>query len=284
MLEYVPVATGIPVVLDQHNIDEEYWSRRIRASSGLAKLLAVINLRRVRAFEAAQAPRLAAYVSVSERDAKAVAAKFGHGVRNVIVAENGVEQISPERSSAEGVYDHPLRLAFMGSLDLSFNRSAAERLCRTIAPLVWAWDPTVEIRIIGRKPSQYLCRLARQDQRVVVTGEVVDVRGWLVSSDVFVAPLRDGAGTKLKVVEALAARLPVVGSAFAFEGLGGVDGEDFVTAESDEEVACKVRMLAADRKAMRRLGENGAHLVERRFLWGAICGRLFESLVVAGAL
>ena len=82
--------------------------------------------------------------------------------------------------------------------------------------------------------------------RVFVTGQVADVRPYLASASLLCVPLLAGSGTKYKVLEAMAAGLPVVGSPLAAEGLDVTDGRQLLIGDSDAQLAGLIVLLIID--------------------------------------
>ncbi|MBM3274790.1 MAG: glycosyltransferase, partial [Candidatus Sericytochromatia bacterium] len=128
--------------------------------------------------------------------------------------------------------------------------------------------PDARFLIVGADPPESIQALA--GDRVIVTGYVPDMAGYLDSSRVSVAPLLYGAGMKGKVGEALAAGLPVVGTTIACEGMDLVDGEHVLVADSPGAMADAIVRVYEDEALWTRLGEAGRQHVERQYSPGAV--------------
>jgi glycosyltransferase involved in cell wall biosynthesis len=115
---------------------------------------------------------------------------------------------------------------------------------------------------------------------VAFSGAVPDLRPWLEQAAVYAAPMMSGTGLKNKVLEAMAAGLPVVASPLALAGIGAGDG---VTEASDlAGMAGALAALLADPERRRAAGVAGRHRVERDFTWeanAAAVARLWEELL-----
>jgi glycosyltransferase involved in cell wall biosynthesis len=272
--ELVPFDSRVPIVIDQQNVDSEYWQQRQR-QGGLAGLLAVRNRLKVQDLELACYARAAAVVCVSSRDQKRTAA-LGVSDEKLIVAANGADVLPYRRGS------HPRDeavLGFLGSFDMSFNRAAARDLTDNIAPAVRVALPGQRVRVvlIGKGSDEWL--RGRNARDVTATGEVDEPRPFLEGLNVFVAPLTDGAGTKLKVIEAMAAGVPVVGSAIAVQGLGGATGVHYVESGPRSYVADIVRLIS-DAPLAEKLGHAAHDFAAANFDWtSAIVPPLVSKLV-----
>lgn len=280
-LQFVPKECSIPIILDQQNVERQYWQSRIDAVHGVERVATIWNLLKTIRYEQSQLRRISAYVSVCESDRKITQTFTISDVKHFLVAPNGVDvtYFTPQTY----IRDKPsntCNLVFLGSMHMFFNVEAAERLCYNILPLVRQQLPGVTFRatIIGQKPEPKVYRIAEQDPLVTITGTVPDVRPHLQAGDIFVAPLNYGAGTKLKVVAAMASKLPVVGSIIALEGLDGVVGEHYLQAESDQSFADAICDLVVHPQKRETLGRNGWQLVDQRFRWRTICEDLATEL------
>jgi polysaccharide biosynthesis protein PslH len=106
-------------------------------------------------------------------------------------------------------------------------------------------------------------------ERVVVTGAVPDVRGWLAAADVAVAPLRIARGVQNKVLEAMAMARPVVASPAAFEGIEAEPDRDLVVADGAGAQARAVAGLLADPARAAALGRAARRRMEAGYRWEA---------------
>jgi glycosyltransferase involved in cell wall biosynthesis len=218
---------------------------------------------RIVAHERRHYPRLAAVLVAAERDA-AYLRERAPGSR-VEVIPNGVDAgPEPGPPAAEPV------LAFHGAFETAANREAALVLVREVFPLVRAARPDARVILVGRDPPPALRRLAGDG--VTVTGAVTDVRPWLERAAVYVAPMVSGTGIKNKVLEAMAAGLPVVGTPAALEGIGA--GPGTLEARTPAEVAAAVLRLLDDAAARRDAGRRARQRVLAEHTWERHAARL----------
>ena len=237
------------------------WSASLRshqALPGWRRLLEAGEGRRVRRHEHRHYPRCGAVVVVTRRDAARVRAVAP--AARVEVVPNGVEPASGVSGPAEA----PV-LGFHGALCTVANSSAARSLVGEVLPAVRVRCPDARVLLIGRDPPPRVRALA--GPAVEVTGEVPDVGPHLARVAVYVAPLPAAAGMKNKVLEAMAAGLPVVATPEAIEGIG--EGPGIRVGRDPAELAGLAADLLGDAEARRRLGASGRRRVERDFTWAA---------------
>jgi glycosyltransferase involved in cell wall biosynthesis len=173
-------------------------------------------------------------------------------------------------------------LIFVGAYWYEPNRIAAESLIAEILPAVRArLGPDVRLLLIGAAPSAAMLAAAERDGKIVVTGRVPDVRPYLGLADVSVVPLRQGGGTRLKILESFAAARPVVATAKAAEGLDARDGEHLLVRESVDEIVDAICTLWADPVRATELGRSGYELVNATYSWQALRGTVRTALQAA---
>jgi glycosyltransferase involved in cell wall biosynthesis len=162
----------------------------------------------------------------------------------------------------------PPEVVYVGSLGYAPNGAAAVRLLDGIMPRVWQRRPDARLTIVGQGPDPAL--LARDDgARVRVVGRVADVRPYLARAHALCVPLRVGSGTKLKVLEALSAGVPVVCTPVAAEGLDLAADEHLLVRETDADLARAMLDVIDDRALADRLARAGRARVAARYAWDA---------------
>jgi len=227
-------------------------------------------------FERTLARRADAVVAVSPEEAEVVRS-LAPGTR-VVVAPNGV--------AANAVKPSPPGDAalFVGLLSYAPNRDAMTWFARDVLPRLGPGGP--EVLVAGREPGSELESLARSAPRLRLLGFVPDLAPLYARAGVFVNPMRGGGGTRLKMLEAMAAGKAVVSTAIGAEGLALTPGRDVVVADTAAEFADAVRALLADRAQAERLGRAARALVETRYQWDVCLApieELYASLERRGA-
>ena len=171
----------------------------------------------------------------------------------------------------------PPRLLLSASLNYPPNADGAIWFAREVFPLVRSEVPGVRFDVVGREPGGEVRALGRLDG-VDVHADVPDMRPWLEGCRVAVVPLRQGTGTRLKALEALAAGRPLVGTTIGLEGLDLVDGVHAVMADDPATMAAGIVQLLTDDAAAGRLAAAGRALVDERYRWDAIAARFAAQL------
>ena len=263
------------VTLFQHNVEAQIWKRKAEYGSTAAH----------RAYFSLQARRMAAYegkvcrasrrvIAVSEADAELM--RRDYGVKRVDAVPTGVnlEYFAPPGEVEEGD-----ELVFVGSMDWMPNEDGMKWFVGEVWPRIRKVKPQCRLVIVGRNPGAEVVRLGERAAGVTVTGTVPDVRRWLHGGKVCIVPLRIGGGTRLKIYEAMAAKLPVVSTTVGAEGLDYRHGENLMIADSAEDFARACVELLSDERRRRAMAEAAWLLVSERYSWEAVTDR-FERLLV----
>ncbi len=222
---------------------------RTRPGSGMAhvstvaraagsRLLWAEEVRRWRSLHRRIADRAAAVVVCSDLDARRTALPRTRVVPNGY-PDPGVPERRPRPSGTPPV------VLFQGTLRYPPNADAARFLVDDVAPLLRSQVPDVQIRLVGLA-SPAVAAL-HDPPRVVVAGQVPDIAVELAGADVVVVPLRFGSGTRVKILEAFAHRVPVVSTTLGAEGLHAEPGEHLLTADSAAGLAAACAQLLGDR-------------------------------------
>ena len=180
------------------------------------------------------------------------------GVKNVWVIPNIHEEIYLSEKVA---FDQRSGLVFIGSYNHPPNIDAVKWLCLEIMPLVWASRPDITVNLLGSNLKDEVKELA--SDKVVVTGYVPEVEPYFQESRVFVAPLRFGAGMKGKIGQSLSLGLPTITTRIGAEGMGLIDHQDVLIADTAEEFAQAVIELYDNRELWQKLADNSLETIKR---------------------
>ncbi|MFN8489842.1 MAG: glycosyltransferase family 4 protein [Caldilineaceae bacterium] len=156
-------------------------------------------------------------------------------------------------------------LIFVGNMSVKPNIDAIHWFVHSVLPHIWAKRPGTTLYIVGRDPVPSVRQLA--NHCIKVTGSVPDTNWYINRAKVFVAPLRIGAGQKIKLLEAFANAVPVVATQEANQGTGAQNGHSIILQDAPHKMAESIINLLEDEKLRLTIGENGFKFVQENFTW-----------------
>ncbi len=257
---YYPAPDGVPWVLSLHNLDSAValgLARGLRPG-GRAWLQAHNRAAALRAVERRMLPRAHRVLCVSPDDAEAVRAAGGRP----LLAPNGVDDAFFAVPAGPG----DERALFFGHFGYEPNRRGLERFLRDGWPETRARRPAARLAVAGGGLDEGLRARLAAAPGVDVLGLVDDLPGALAAARAVLVPIWEGGGTRLKVLEGLAAARPVVSTALGASGLEFVDGRHGRLAEDPAGLGAALAALLADPGRAAALGAAGRELAER-FRW-----------------
>ncbi|MGH0028730.1 MAG: glycosyltransferase [Myxococcota bacterium] len=199
---------------------------------------------------------------------------------NAVINPHG-QDVPPLAQVRETERD-PNAVVVTGVMSTYTNVDAVTWFAEDVFPRVEAELPDARFWIVGRNPQRGVRALARPPH-IEVTGEVPDVQDWLCRASVAVAPLRIGAGMQNKIVQAMAAELPVVATPVANEGIGAAPGEQIVLADDAASMAREVARLLREPERAREIGRAARAWVEAHWTWEALFERQEKVLAEIAA-
>ncbi len=258
-------------VMDFVDMDSDKWDQYARSARWPLSQLYRREARLTLAAESAIAQRADASLFVSATEVDDFVQRLPQAAGKVHAVENGVdaEYYDPSRD-----YSMPFGptqtapLVFVGTMDYLPNIDAVGWFARSVLPLIQARRPEATFHIVGARPATEVSRLASLPG-VFVTGAVPDVRPYVASARVSVAPLRIARGIQNKVLEAMAMAKPVVVTPAALAGIDAVPGRDVLLAATEQEVAQRALQAIEDDRASQALGRAARRFVLDRFAWSA---------------
>jgi polysaccharide biosynthesis protein PslH len=157
-------------------------------------------------------------------------------------------------------------IVFTGKMDYRPNVDAMTWFAESVLPLVQAQIPETRLYIVGQKPHPRLESL-RHKNHIEITGWVPDVQPFLRGAGVYVAPLRMGSGTRLKILEAMAVGCAVVATHIAISGMRSEANQALIVADEAETMAAKIIHLLRDKTRRQTLGKGARQFVKRYYDW-----------------
>ena len=259
--------SGKPFILVEHNIESGLGAASYLDFPAWAKPFVRFDQWRYRQWEKRVFPLTRELIAVTEADAKGLSRMTSRATHLVV---NGVDcdyyaKVCPDRYSR--------RLLFIGNYEYGPNVDAVQWALDHIMHKVWNIDPLVRLTIGGYAlPPDWPQRWA--DPRIDWLGYVPDLRTVQREAAIFFAPLREGGGSKLKVLEAMAAGLTVVTTAQGCSGLTAIEGTHYLRGDDANALALSLAEAIEQPNRLADIGEAGRAYVRQYHDWSVSAAQL----------
>lgn len=258
-------------ILDAHNVEYDNMQRMAQVKGNvLRKWYYRQESKKLKHDEINVCKKQGALFTTSDRD-KTLFQKDVPEVPTFVIP-NGVD-LHYFQSTA-GISE-PHSIVFVGLMTYVPNYDGVTFFLDEIFPRILSKIPEATIYIVGKNPPTSISN--RANKNIIVTGFVDDVRPYIEKAAVYVVPLRMGGGTRLKIVEALAMKKPIVTTHIGCEGIDVENRNTVLIADEPQHFADSVLELMRDHKLADQLTTNGYELVQQQYGWGSIGRKMDEA-------
>ena len=245
-------------VLDLHNIESVLHARCAEVEDGVAGFAHRVFRGASLELERTWLPRYGQVLTPSENDAR-LARAIAPRARIAVYPNTIPFTPLPARGDDYAI-------VFSGNLEYHPNRLAVRFFREEVWPLLRDRWPGLTWRLIGKNPEA-VRPFAAGDPRIELHGPVIDAVAELARARLAVVPIQAGSGTRLKILEAWAAGVPVVSTGMGAEGLPVIDGKHLLIADSATTMADAISRVLETPELGARLGQAGRSLLEQEFTW-----------------
>ncbi len=276
MAQYLPPSFPGARLLHQHNVEHQMWSRHAGIEPRrVRRALVHAEAARIRAYERDLLPRFDVVFAVSEADRRALV-ELGAPAERTALLPNVADPALLERPALRPVAD-PLVL-FLGTLSWPPNAEGLARFLRDGVPALRDRVPGLRVRVAGRGASEALAALVRSTPGAELVDDPADDEPLYATARCLVDPSVGGAGTRVKILNALARGLPVAATADAAAGLDVRDGVHLLLAYEPASLAGPIGRLLGDDALWHRLSARGRAIVRDRYLAPGAFAALDDAL------
>lgn len=258
---YAPYFQQVPAVFEEFEIG--LFHDRAFSPQGRIRPREALTWFKLRWYLSRLLNRFQALTVVSAREQDLLAQNFPRYRGKVEIIPNCLNLDEYEQVRAE---KQPNTLVFSGPFKYRVNYEAMVWFVGEVFPRVLERIPEAHLIITGGHENLPL----PPARNVTLAGYVEDIKSLIASCAVSIAPLLSGGGTRLKIVEAMALRTPVVATSKGAEGLEAQSGEHLFVADSPAEFAECVIKILQDETLCLRLAENAHRLVREKYNWGSV--------------
>jgi glycosyltransferase involved in cell wall biosynthesis len=277
-------APSTRVVLDCHNAETELQRRAFQADIRRPKrwptaLYSATQIGRLEKYERRALQAADGILAVSEIDRQFLRQTAPQLWPEITIVPNTIDisaYASPGAISGEKRFD----LVFTGKMDYRPNVDGVLWFADFVWSRIIQERPQTTWAIVGQRPAPSIQAL-RETQGVTVTGSVPNIQPYIAGATVFIMPLRIGSGTRLKLIEGMAAGKPVVSTRLGAEGFPVQDGVNIILADTPEQQSETILRLLREPELRGRLS-SAAFELARQYDWRQIVPLLadfYDSLV-----
>jgi len=287
MAQYVRKAREQNCIVDYVDVDSDKWGQLGRFQKFPWSKLFCLEQRRLGSYELAVSRWAKRILFVSRAEVDLFKAMGAEG--QVSVLPNGIdvaraslgETTNGRRGELHSENSKPVRILFVGTMNYYPNSDAVLYFVQEVFPLVRQHYPNAIFEIAGRFPPKSVCNLQKV-QGVRVLGEVAEVGSLLGRADVSVAPIRIARGVQNKVLEAMAAGVPVVATSEAIRGIEVRDGDEVLVGDDSKTFATQILRVLSDSELREGITHRARCRLLESYSWKNI-GFELERLIVESA-
>jgi len=267
-LDKLKLSPNVKTILTMHNVDYVRNERVINnLSFGIEKLYQILNQRKFKEWEIGSLKKYSKVIAMSDVDKEIMLSDSPD--LDVNIVPNGVDIDAYNFDIDERLASVSNIIVFVASMDSEANHDAAMYFIDSIFPHVKEKLPELKVYMVGRSPKAELA--ARDNNKdIFVTGKVDSVERYYKMARVSIVPLRSGGGTRLKIMESMAAGVPVVSTSVGAEGIDVESGVNIMLADEAQAFANDVCEIFTNKELYMHLIRNARSKVENVYDWKII--------------
>lgn len=273
LLPYLPVIRKNfkgKVILRAHNVEFRIWERLAQTETKTLKRIFLKKLAKdLKKYELAHLKKVDAIACISENDLKEFTSL---GIR---VPMRSIP-VSMDLSSETSARYVPGDFFFLGSMNWKPNIEAVDSLLKIIFPQILEKMPHARLHLAGSFMPETLKNM--QQEQVIIHGKVENIQEFMTQHGILLVPLKSGSGIRIKILEALALGVAVIGTPIAFEGIPVENEKHGIIVASEAQMADVAVQITQNEECVLKLGENGQKMVLSTYSKENISNQLIEFI------
>jgi len=266
---------GCIKIMNHHNIESDMMLRRSQKSkNALEKLYFFLESIKLKSYEKKNLSKYDINVTCSHLDSIRLEKLIPDITAKVIPNGVDTEYFKPKETTVTKV----TKLIFIGGMSWYPNKEAMLFFTRNVWPLIKQLKLDVEMHIVGELPPKEITNTALSDDNFYVHGFVKDIRDIFNQASIYVCPISDGGGTKLKILDALAMGKPIIANPIACEGIDVTENKNVLYAETPEDYINHIKYLMNNTEARNTISKNNIQLIKEKYSYDVIGQKLNNLL------
>jgi glycosyltransferase involved in cell wall biosynthesis len=259
------------IVLNHHNIESSMMYRRAKETNNLAiKIICYLDAYKIKKLELRISKNTSYHLVCSDLDGERLKNLLPKGAHIATIA-NGIDMsVSQSGRAPDGK-----SLLFIGGLDWYPNTDAMRFLLNEVWPTLSKKIPDIRLDIIGKCPPEDIIKTCKKYKNITLHGFVDDISSFYRNNWIYICPIRDGGGTKLKVLDAMANGIPLIAHPIAVEGIEAANNVHFLSAANAQDfIETIVDLKVSDQQVLTILSQNARQLMLEKYNYVDIGKRL----------
>jgi len=256
---FTGIKTTTPIIVNHHNAEHTMMYRRASKENNILKKCYMwLEAKKIECYDSKVVGKVTTNLVCSPEDASSLK-KMDRSAATKLVPNGVTYKASVQRTPTLN------KLLFIGGLDWYPNEDAINYLLDSVMPHLCERNIAIQLDIVGKNPSDEIIRKVGKFDNVTLHGYVEDIEVLYSNALAFICPLRDGGGTKLKVLDAMMHGLPVIGSDIAFEGINIEHGVSGLVSNSVDDILQNIELLQKYPKKVNEIGLAARAEISRNY-------------------
>jgi len=273
LFRYLEIIKSYPckIILDEHNIESDLLKQREGSNINDLELEVVDRIEKEAIAQSDQV------WLCSNSDRQLLREKYGD-FNHTYLVPNGIDVNSYNFNSNSSSNCNNHKIIYSGYFPYEPNQVAAKLLIENILPKIQQQYPDASLMLVGYNPSEFMLEAARENNNIMVTGTVPDVKPYFDQASAMVVPLLQGGGTRLKILEAFASGCPVISTSKGAEGLQAQDGKHLLLRDSIADIIEGINAVWSDIHLSQNLTQSAYNLVQTTYSWQAVAQNIEDAI------
>ena len=264
------------IIIDLHNVEHEIIYRMMKKSTSLfIKIYGFKEYRNIIKLEKKYVKDVDLILNVSQRDKDQYIKLYNIDPKKMVVINNGVDINIANNYKLKNQLKEEQYVLFIGSLWYRPNRDGITWFIKKIWPIINKELPELKLKIIGKNLDN---QEEEKYENVEYLGFIDDIYEYYSKCSCFIVPIQYGSGTRLKILEAMSFKCPIVSTTIGAEGLEVENMKNIILSDAEDLFAKNVINVIEDKKLSDKLSINGYKLVEEEYTWDKIGEKLRTSI------
>lgn len=223
-----------PIYLDQHNCESQIIKRKSEVTKSLIKRT-IINMeyKKLKKFEDMIISCVDKVIVLSEEDKKCLVKGLKIDREKFIVIPIPIEADYKKKNGVQN--QEVMKIMFLGTLSWFPNAQGIEWFVENVVTALEKHNFKYKLYIVGKDPSENLINKCNENSNIEITGYVNDVNEYIEKCDILVSPIFVGSGMRVKILECIGKRMPVISTTIGAEGIEVENNKSILIANTTEE-------------------------------------------------